>query len=355
MPTCPLCGAGGAILYAGLRDRFWSAPGLWSFRRCSACGHIWLDPFPTQEDIGKLYSSYFTHGIDRPNPFEGDDLWAQCRRGVISASGYPDLVRDEQERLLGKFARHIPPIREECEQFTQGLEGPPRGLLLDVGCGDGFYLQVMRGLGWNVRGLEPDGHAASVARRRGIDVAETTLEAASLPNDVFQVITMRHVIEHVLDPPRTMRAAHRLLRPGGTLLVATPNAASWGHRHFGSSWFHLDPPRHCHLFTPRNLVACARQANLTVVRWRTTGRGHLVYDGSSSIRRSDRFGLGDPSIRATSRDRLFRLLEEVLVFVRPDGGEEILLQCSKETSGQAVGSHRVTAPSKTLRGEPASF
>lgn len=332
MPNCPLCSRPGRVLHENLRDRHWGAPGVWAFRTCGSCGHVWLDPSPLPGDIGKLYTSYFTHGTDRPNPFVGQDLWSKCRRGVMAASGYPDVARDDGERLLGILARRIPPVREECEEFTHSLEGPPRGNLLDAGCGDGFYLRTMHTLGWNVQGLEPDGKAVAIARERGFDVVESTLEEATLPEDAFEVITMSHVIEHVLDPIRNLSKARRLLRPNGTLLVNTPNAASWGHSMFGASWLHLDPPRHCHLFTVKNLVACANRAGLSVVRWTTTGRGHLVFDASRSIRRTGRFNLADPAIRASNRDRGFRLSEQAVLRVRPDIGEEILLFCTKRTN-----------------------
>lgn len=332
-PSCPLCRAAGDFLYRGLRDRYWDAPGIWSLRKCRSCGHLWLDPSPHPAETQRLYTSYYTHGTDHPDPFAGETLWARCRRGVIDGAGYRGLARTRRERLLGNLARRIPPIREECEEPTRSLDGPPRGILLDVGCGDGFYLGVMRTLGWDVRGLEPDAAAVSVARARGFEVVEGALEEVALPADAYDAITMSHVIEHVVEPLRALESARRALKPGGVLLLATPNSESRGHSRFGASWYHLDPPRHLHLFNVRNLEACVTRAGLEVARWRTTGRGHLVYDASRSIQRSGRFRLGDPSIRATTRDRMFRVMGQAAVRVRPDVGDEILMFCTKREAG----------------------
>lgn len=331
-PSCPLCGSPGSLLYSGLRDRLWDAPGVWSFRECSECRHLWLDPRPIREDIGRLYGSYYTHGAARPQPFAGDDLRARCRRGVMEALGYAGIARGTSERLLGRLARLVPPVWEECEEVPRSIRGPPRGKLLDIGCGDGHYLETMHALGWHVEGLEPDSVAVRTARGRGFDVIAGPIEDAVLPADTFDVITMNHVIEHVVDPARVLEIARRSLRPGGTLLVVTPNVESWGRLRFGISWFHLDPPRHLHIFSVPNLRKCAEGAGLEVRRWRTTGRGPLTYDASVSIRDTGGFRGHDASSRATAADWWFRIAEQALTRVRPEGGEFILLLCTKSRS-----------------------
>lgn len=246
--------------------------------------------------------------------------------------GYPGLVQDGTEPLFGRIARRLPPIWEECEELCRSIAGPPRGILLDVGCGDGTYLRTMRDLGWKVRGLEPDARAASVARAQGLDVIEGTVESSLRDRNAYDVITMSHAIEHVADPARALVVVRDALRPGGTLLLIAPNTGSLAHRRFGASWYHIDPPRHLQLFNVANLVARTESAGLGVVGWRTTGRGHLVYDASRSIERTGRLDLRDPSRRASRGDRSFRLFEEVLLRAKPDWGEEILLFGTKSAS-----------------------
>jgi SAM-dependent methyltransferase len=327
-PLCPLCGGTGSSLYAGLRDRYWDAPGTWSFRRCNACHHhLWLDPQPESGEIGKLYAAYFSHGGLPPLPFMGDGWWGRATRGVLEDFGYRGLARNKTERWLGTLARVVPPLRDECEQAVRSVRGPPHGELLDVGCGNGSYLDVMRALGWKVRGLEPDPIAAQIARDRGFEVIEQSIEEASIPDSSFDVVTMNHVIEHVSDPVRVLSLTRRMLKDAGQLTIVTPNVDSWGHRRFGDAWFHLDPPRHLHLFSLRNLMTSVERAGLRTVAFGTTGSGHLVYDGSVSVRTTGRFRVGDLTAIATARDRRFRVFESFLVRVRPDAGEEIYLTC----------------------------
>jgi SAM-dependent methyltransferase len=107
-------------------------------------------------------------------------------------------------------------------------------------------------------GLEVHGFEINSAAVRGLDprihvhVAES-LEAARLPEASFDEVLLWHVLEHIPDPRATLREIHRILRPGGILVVAVPNAASWQARWAGPAWFHLDPPRHLFHFTASNL------------------------------------------------------------------------------------------------------
>src|SRR6185503_20402485 len=69
-PDCYLCGATGDVLYDSLKDRLFGAPGYWNIRICpnAACGLLWLDPMPVEEDLVKAYHSYYTHQCAPPPP-----------------------------------------------------------------------------------------------------------------------------------------------------------------------------------------------------------------------------------------------------------------------------------------------
>ena len=97
------------------------------------------------------------------------------------------------------------------------------GRLLDVGCGPGDFLEVARARRWQVTGTELSAHAVKTATARGLDVAHGEVWEAGLPPSAFDVATSWHVIEHVADPRRVLVEMHRVLRPGGWLVLATPN------------------------------------------------------------------------------------------------------------------------------------
>jgi 2-polyprenyl-3-methyl-5-hydroxy-6-metoxy-1,4-benzoquinol methylase len=111
-----------------------------------------------------------------------------------------------------------------------------RPSLLDVGCSSGSLLEVAAGMGFAVKGVEIAPAAAAAARRAGFDVHQGLLQDAGHAPQSFDVITLVELIEHVTDPLALLRHCHRLLRPGGVVVVNTPNGASWTARVLGGRW-----------------------------------------------------------------------------------------------------------------------
>jgi SAM-dependent methyltransferase len=104
---------------------------------------------------------------------------------------------------------------------------------------------------------------------------------------------MSHLIEHVHEPLDLLIECHRILKLGGQFSLVTPNVASAGHRFYGPSWFHLDPPRHLRIFSVTALEMLLRKAGFRSMKIRTTIRDAVgAYVGSDSIRRTGRHEFG---------------------------------------------------------------
>jgi SAM-dependent methyltransferase len=203
------------------------------------------------------------------------------------------------------------------------------GYLLDVGSGNGRFLHKMRRLGWEVLGIENDPRAV-VASRRGYDVPviASTLEEANLRGQSFDAITLRHTIEHVYAPLGLLAECRRLLRPGGTVAVLTPNVESLAHRFFGPCWRGLEPPRHLHLFSPGSLTKTAEAAGLTVKSVTTSARAaYGIWALSRAIARnvSRPAGASLPSPGMRLDGLAFHALEQCLVGSSKGCGEEVAL------------------------------
>jgi len=134
----------------------------------------------------------------------------------------------------------------------------------------------------------------------------------------------------VIDPVRALEACRQALRPGGVLAVVTPNADGWGHRRYRDAWFHLDPPRHLHLFTSATLRTCAGRAGLRVFGLRTSATGAAVArHASRAVRTEGRFRIPDGRIIPTLGDRAFEWAEWAATRISPEAGEELLLFATK--------------------------
>lgn len=149
---------------------------------------------------------------------------------------------------------------------------PRGGHLLEIGCACGFLLVAARERGFSVRGVEMSAWASQYARETyGLDVRTGTLEAAALPADSVDVCVMADVIEHLFDPSATLREIHRVLVPGGRLLLLTPDVGSITARLAGSRWWGLLDD-HYFYFSRQTLRRLLEREGFAVERLRALGR-----------------------------------------------------------------------------------
>jgi 2-polyprenyl-3-methyl-5-hydroxy-6-metoxy-1,4-benzoquinol methylase len=234
--NCLLCGGDHWVPLLEAPDVAQAGSGIWfAVVQCQRCGLCFTNPRPTRSTIDRFYPTEYAPHQTRP----------------------PRAETPWTERL--KCAFRWP----KKERKLLPLHG--KGRLLDFGCGGGSYLQRMHQQGWEVLGL--DFSAAAVRRVRqdlGLPAIEGSLPCPDLPTGSFDVITMWQVLEHVHDPMEALRDAHRLLVPGGRLVVATPNIDSLAFRLFGAWWYSLDLPRHLTHFTPSTLYQMLDRAGFRV-------------------------------------------------------------------------------------------
>jgi SAM-dependent methyltransferase len=136
--------------------------------------------------------------------------------GVPLSSG-PDRAR-RQARMLAEVLRDF--------------AGP--AVIVDLGCGDGSALAVAAGHNPAHRfaGFDWSGDALRRAHALGLPVVRAGVTAPGLPvaDDAADVVIMSELIEHLVDPDGAVAEARRVLRPGGSLLLSTPNLAAWYNR-----------------------------------------------------------------------------------------------------------------------------
>jgi SAM-dependent methyltransferase len=220
----------------------------YELRPCLRCRRLLLDPPPSADELAAAYDpSYYGAGSSKfVGPIEAGIEWFR--------------------RSRSRAARRL----VEAGPKPEGRA--PR--VLDIGCGNGRFLAHLAEAGFECHGTEL---SAETARRAmgltGIQVRVGELEADSYPAASFELVSIWHVLEHLPDPERTLHHCARWLVPGGALMLAVPNVASWQARIFRGAWFHLDPPRHLFHFTPASLSDALDAAGF---RW--TSVAHLSWE-----------------------------------------------------------------------------
>jgi 2-polyprenyl-3-methyl-5-hydroxy-6-metoxy-1,4-benzoquinol methylase len=253
---CLLCGGRRWVLLAEGPDATPGGTGLWfAVVRCQDCGLCFTNPRPTPASMGYFYPpNYRPHYCD-PCP-------ARNQQGALS------LLSGLRSALHGAGWPH---------KARQNLPWQGQGRLLDFGCGGGSYLERMHRRGWQVTGVDVSLSAIQRIRSElGLDALAGTLPHPELEPASFDVITMWHSLEHVHEPLTVLREAHRLLVPGGKLLVAVPNIDSLPFRWFGSAWYGLDLPRHLTHFTPATLRQMLQEAGFRIGPVRMVRHSHWL-------------------------------------------------------------------------------
>jgi len=235
--SCCMCGQSDAEPIAVGEDfEYHSSPETFLAFFCRRCSLVYLSPRPTADSLPCIYPANY-HAFN----FSAEEF------------GLSYKVRSWLE--------------------TRRLRGPCRDLsatarILDVGCGDGFHLRLLRQLGpssWQLEGVDADARAVEAARASGLVVHPGDVQDVDLLLSSYDLALLIMTVEHLADPLRTLLRIRELLRPGGRLMVITDNTATvdfklFRRRHWGGYHF----PRHWNLFDSKSLRALFGRAGLEV-------------------------------------------------------------------------------------------
>jgi 2-polyprenyl-3-methyl-5-hydroxy-6-metoxy-1,4-benzoquinol methylase len=147
---------------------------------------------------------------------------------------------------------------------------PSRGSLLDIGPNTGTCMALARDRGWRAYGVEINDEAARYCReQRGLDVTSGALAEHTYPENSFDIVLMGDVIEHLRDPLDSMRIVQRMLKPGGAVIISTPDIGGWAAR-----LLQVKPEEHLYYFAPSTMETLLRKAGLDVVGVKYLDRYH---------------------------------------------------------------------------------
>ncbi|MEI6949349.1 class I SAM-dependent methyltransferase [Paraflavisolibacter sp. H34] len=230
---CPVCGNSEINPLLTVKD--FSVSGkefvVW---QCAACSLRFTQDAPDEASIGPYYKSpdYISH--------------TNTSKGMINKAY--QAVRNY--------------TLKQKQQLIVSQTGVQTGAILDVGCGTGAFLAVMKKGGWKTEGIELDSDARRLARELNGIVAREPSVMAQLPAGSFDAITLWHVLEHVHDLHPYVERLKELLKKGGKIFIAVPNYQSLDAGIYRPYWAAYDVPRHLYHFSPRSVEVLLQKHGL---------------------------------------------------------------------------------------------
>lgn len=230
--SCALCGSDDYTLLFEGRDRIHEVAGVFPVVQCNKCNLVYLNPRPGIDSISEYYPEEYS-------PFESEG-------------------RSFTEKLQAWLRRR------EAKRIAALL--PSSGRVIEIGCASGDLLRPLRDqCGLSVCGVEMSEYAAGLARDKfGLDVHTGTMFDSPYPDGVFDAVIMRHVVEHFHAPRSALKRGADHLRPGGLIVISTPNFDSLDRRVFDENWYDYDTPRHLTLFSTKTLIRMLEEEGFAI-------------------------------------------------------------------------------------------
>ena len=252
-------------------------------------------------------------GLVRQNPrFTPQAMIHEYYDGAVQEGGFDWGARKEKGLEAWQPKGLLAYERSVADVDAQRIRSGPKGVWVDVGASTGSLLLAARQAGWPVLGVEPGWGQARICREQhGIEVHHGTLRDAALPDEHAEVLSYRHVLEHIHDPFDELREARRALAPDGLLLVEVPNYDGqryrWGRvrtrlRLSKPFWHRVNVPEHLYYFTSKTIQDLLRRAGFQTLFVRTYGKARAAPNPLRRLYDASRDGLGmGNSLRVVAR------------------------------------------------------
>ncbi len=272
--SCPAC-AGSAATLSFRKEGF-------NFVTCDACELLYVNPVLSETALATWYAT------------------AESQKWFEQQA----LARSMDTRLRAIFE----PRLEQIERWH-----PSRGRLLDIGCSRGFFMALASEKGWETYGVEIDpALARESAERSGGYTWSGRCEDVDIPETIFDVVTLWEVIEHVIEPSQLIAKLQRVLKPGGSLVLTTPNFDGIEFEAVGRLHDNIEAPAHINYFSPATLTPLLERSGFVDIRITTPGRLDLdnVLDAIAQLPER---GIGDRFLTRLAKSPGFEVVRDSVV------------------------------------------
>lgn len=254
LTICPLCNSKVIKSLIGYEKSY--------LANCVSCGFVFSFKIPSSLDLKNHYSRY-------------------TRGNNISS-----ITIKRYDNLLNQF-----------EKFRKN------NTLIDIGCGDGYFLDRAKKRGWKVFGTEFTEGAIEFCRRKGLDVISSEGYLKKFEYGYFDIITSFEVLEHLNKPQEEVENYYSLIREGGMCYVTTPNFNSLSRRILKGKWNVIEYPEHLSYYTSATLKKLFETQTLDAIKIKSTGFSFARWKSSGNL--NDERNSSDENIRANLESNFF--------------------------------------------------
>ena len=255
--TCPYCSSNKCQKDYDLTWKDERFP-KYSVASCDGCSNGFVLPLPTEEELTELYNSMAYHDADR----KAGNFWEFSEQQIAERIASDNC-------FIGKYARFL----------------PFKGHVLDIGAGWGTLLKAFSNAGYETTGLELSTSCVTFANEKlGLNVFNMPIEKLSeLPSGNFDIVTMKHVLEHFYDPKDVLQNLHQRMSESGRLIIEVPDYGSYDRRAYAEQWPAFGP-YHLWYFTEPGLRRVLSDCGFEVIEFKTF-LSERIFGGKSSIQK----------------------------------------------------------------------
>jgi len=247
LELCDLCGNQVFEFLFDCYDRMFKIDKKYSLYKCKKCGLIFLNPQPNIKELSKHYEEYCSLNGENQSKLEN----------ILFK-----LYYTKNNNIIFKiiFLPFKPLLR--CVKIVKN------GNFLDIGCGVGNYLSLMKLTNMNCYGVEPGRFDKKITKKNKLKIFNGYLKNANYPDNYFDTITLNSVFEHVNNPTETLEELHRILKPKGTIIMTVPRSDCFVYKLFKENWVQLDIPRHMFIYSISNLKKYVKKTSFKIKKIR---------------------------------------------------------------------------------------
>lgn len=193
--SCDLCGENSSKKLCEI--------GTSTILQCEECGLMYRTPIPTYKELKKYYST-----------------------GYYEEYGFREYASRKEQIIKYRFEPILNFFKNVIEKEDRRFIRKEKLVILDIGCALGFFVELLKNQGWEVKGVELSSDAAEYAKQKlGLEVYTGSVEDVGFEREGFDVVTLLDVLEHVVSPNGTLKETNRILKREGLVLATVPNVS----------------------------------------------------------------------------------------------------------------------------------